>query len=189
MLTHPYILANFAYTAESSPIHRGVFLTRGILGLSLRPPPEAVTPVPPDLHPSLSTRERVTLQTKAQNCMQCHGIINPLGFALEKFDAIGRYRTEDNKKPVDDGGSYLGRDGKPLTLKGPVELGKFLANSPEVHSAFATQVFHHVAQQPIRAYGQTAQADLAKAFAAGGFDMKKLFAEAATTMALGPPKK
>ena len=189
VLTHPYLLANFAYTAESSPIHRGVFLTRGVLGLSLRPPPEAVTPVAPDLHPSLSTRERVSLQTKAQNCMNCHGIINPLGFTLEKFDAIGRYRTEDNKKPVDDTGIYLGRDGKPLTLKGPVELGKFLADSPEVHAAFATQVFHHVAQQPIRAYGPTAQADLTKAFAAGGFDMKKLFAEAATTMALGPPKK
>ncbi len=189
VLTHPYLLANFAYTAESSPIHRGVFLTRGILGLSLRPPPEAVTPVAPDLHPSLSTRERVSLQTKAANCMQCHGIINPLGFTLEKFDAIGRYRTEDNKKPVDDSASYLSRDGKPIALKGAVELGKFLANSPEVHAAFATQVFHHVAQQPIRAYGPSAQADLTKAFASGGFDMKKLFAEAATTMALEPPKK
>jgi len=188
VLTHPYLLANFAYSAESSPIHRGVFLTRGILGLSLRPPPEAVTPVAPDLHPSLSTRERVSLQTKAANCMQCHGIINPLGFTLEKFDAIGRFRTEDNKKPVDDTGVYLGRDVKPLTLRGPVELGKFLADSPEVHAAFATQVFHHVAQQPIRAYGATAQADLTKAFVAGGFDMKKLFAEAATTMATGPKK-
>ena len=189
VLTHPYLLANFAYTAESSPIHRGVFLTRGVLGLSLRPPPEAVTPVAPDLHPSLSTRERVSLQTKAQNCMNCHGIINPLGFTLEKFDAIGRYRNEDNKKPVNDVGVYLGRDGKPVTLKGPVELGKFLANSPEVHAAFAVQVFHHVAQQPIRAYGPTAHADLTKAFTEGGLDIRKLFAEAAVTMALGPKKK
>ncbi len=189
VLTHPYLLANFAYTAESSPIHRGVFLTRGVLGLSLRPPPEAVTPVAPDLHPGLSTRERVSLQTKAQNCMNCHGIINPLGFTLEKFDAIGRYRNEDNKKPVDDVGVYIGRDGKPVTLKGPVELGKFLANSPEVHAAFAVQVFHHVAQQPIRAYGPTAHADLTKAFTEGGLDIRKLFAEAAVTMALGPKKK
>ena len=189
VLTHPYLLANFAYTAESSPIHRGVFLTRGVLGLSLRPPPEAVTPVATDLHPSLSTRERVSLQTKAQNCMNCHGIINPLGFTLEKFDAIGRYRNEDNKKPVDDVGVYVGRDGKPVTLKGPVELGQFLANSPEVHAAFAVQVFHHVAQQPIRAYGPTAHADLTKAFTNGGLDIRKLFAEAAVTMALGPKKK
>jgi len=189
VLTHPYLLANFAYTAESSPIHRGVFLTRGVLGLSLRPPPEAVTPVAPDLHPGLNTRERVSLQTKAANCMSCHGIINPLGFTLEKFDAIGRYRNEDNEKPVDDVGVYTGRDGKPVTLKGPVELGRFLANSPEVHAAFAVQVFHHVAQQPIRAYGPTAHADLTKAFTEGGLDIRKLFAEAAVTMALGPKKK
>jgi len=189
VLTHPYILANFAYTAESSPIHRGVFLTRGVLGLSLRPPPEAVTPVAPDIHPSLSTRERVSLQTKAQNCMSCHGIINPLGFTLEKFDAIGRYRNEDNKKPVDDSGSYLARDGNAISLKGPVELGKFLANSPEVHAAFAMQVFHHVAQQPIRAYGPTAHAELTKKFVEGGLDMRKLIAEAAVTMALGVKKK
>jgi len=189
VLTHPYLLANFAYTAESSPIHRGVFLTRGVLGLSLRPPPEAVTPVAPDLHPGLNTRERVSLQTKAANCMSCHGIINPLGFTLEKFDAIGRYRNEDNEKPVDDVGVYIGHDGKPVTLKGPVELGRFLANSPEVHAAFAVQVFHHVAQQPIRAYGPTAHADLTKAFTEGGLDIRKLFAEAAVTMALGPKKK
>ncbi len=189
VLTHPYILANFAYTAESSPIHRGVFLTRGVLGLSLRPPPEAVTPVAPELQPSLSTRERVSLQTKAGNCMTCHGIINPLGFTLEKFDAIGRYRSEDNKKPVDDSGSYLARDGKAISLKGPVELGKYLANSLEVHAAFAVQVFHHVAQQSIRAYGPTAHTDLTKRFTDGGLDIRKLFAEAATTMALGPTKK
>ncbi len=188
-LTHPYILANFAYSAESSPIHRGVFLTRGVLGLSLRPPPEAITPLVPDLHPGLSTRERVTLQTKAQNCMTCHGVINPLGFTLEAFDAIGRYRDQDNAKPVDDGGTYLTRDGKVVALQGPVELGKYLAESPEVHAAFAVQVFHHVAQQPIRAYGPTAHADLTKAFTAGGLDIRKLFAEAATTMAMVPPKK
>ena len=131
----------------------------------------------------------MSLQTKAQNCMTCHGIINPLGFTLEKFDAIGRYRTEDNKKPVDDAGTYLGRDGKPIALKGPVELGQYLANSPEVHAAFAVQVFHHVAQQPIRAYGPTAHADLTKRFTDGGLDIRKLFAEAAVTMAMGSPKK
>ena len=58
VLTHPYLLAHFAYTGTSSPIHRGVFLMRSVLGRSLRPPPEAVAPLAPDLHAGLSTRER-----------------------------------------------------------------------------------------------------------------------------------
>ena len=64
MLTHPYLMASFAYTATSSPIHRGVFLARSVLGRSLRPPPEAVHAAAADLHPDLTTRERVALQTK-----------------------------------------------------------------------------------------------------------------------------
>ena len=52
VLTHPYLLATFAYTADSSPVHRGVFIARGILGLGLRPPPEAFTPSRPICTPA-----------------------------------------------------------------------------------------------------------------------------------------
>src|SRR5262249_3746628 len=100
-LTHPYSMTSVAHSTESSPIHRGVFLARGVLGLSLRPPPEAVAPLPPELHPNLTTRERVEMQTKANACLTCHAIINPLGFTLENFDAVGRFREQDHGKPVD----------------------------------------------------------------------------------------
>src|SRR5262249_48147646 len=101
VLTHPYLMASFAYTGSSSPIHRGVFLARGVLGRSLRPPPEAFTPLAEDLHPQLTTRERVALQTRPQACMACPGLINPLGFPLEQFDALGRLRDKANGQPLD----------------------------------------------------------------------------------------
>src|SRR5688572_30235614 len=101
VITHPYLLSAFAYTSTSSPIHRGVFVSRSLLGRTLRPPPEAVAPLAPDLHADLTTRERVLLQTKAQACQTCHGMINPIGFSLENFDAIGRYRVQEKEKPVD----------------------------------------------------------------------------------------
>src|SRR5262249_7646645 len=85
VLTHPLLLAHLAYTANSSPIHRGVFLARNVLGVTLRQPPDAFTPLAPDLHPTLNTRERVTLQTSPKMCASCHGVINPLGFTLENF--------------------------------------------------------------------------------------------------------
>src|SRR6185436_3684014 len=61
ILSHPYLLASLAYTNSTSPIHRGVFVSRNVLGRVLRPPAQAVTPLPPDVHADLSTRERVAL--------------------------------------------------------------------------------------------------------------------------------
>ncbi len=189
ILTHPYLMASFAYTAESSPIHRGVFLARGVLGRSLKPPPVAVNPVSPNLHPSLNTRERVILQTGGPTCMTCHGVINDLGFTLEHFDAVGRFREKDNAKPVNPTGSYLTREGKQVSFAGAAELGKFLAGSREVHEAFAEQVFHHVAQQPILAYGPDTRAKLVAAFAKSNYNVRELFIEAALIMASGPPRR
>jgi mono/diheme cytochrome c family protein len=189
VLTHPYIMASFAYTGTSSPIHRGVFLSRGVLGRSLRPPQEAFTPLPEDLHPTLTTRERVHLQTKSENCQACHGLINPLGFTLEHFDAVGRYREKDNQKPVEASGSYLTRTGQTVTFTAARDLAKFLARSEEVHAAFAEQLFHHLVQQPVRAYGPTTMTDLRNAFAADGFNMRKLAVTIAVTAALPPEKK
>ncbi|HEV3145574.1 MAG TPA: DUF1588 domain-containing protein, partial [Gemmataceae bacterium] len=184
VLTHPYLMASFAHSSESSPIHRGVFLARGILGVSLRPPPEAVTPLPPDLHPSLTTRERVALQTKATNCLTCHNVINPLGFTLEHFDAVGRYREKDHDKPIDSTGNYQTRSGKVVTLKNARELAEFLAGSEEAQDAFIEQLFHHLVQQPVRAYGANTLADLRKSFLANGFNIRKLVIEILATTAV-----
>jgi hypothetical protein len=189
VLTHPYLMASFAYTGASSPIHRGVFLARGVLGRSLRPPQDAFSPLPEDLHPTLTTRERVHLQTKTENCQSCHGLINPLGFTLEHFDAVGMYRETDNNKPVEASGGYRTRTGETVTFHGARDLAKFLAGNDEAHGAFAEQLFHHLVQQPVRAYGPTAMTDLKKAFAADGFSIRKLAVTIAVTAALPPEPK
>lgn len=177
VLTHPYLMASFAHYGESSPIHRGVFLARGMFGVGLRPPPEAVAPLSPDLHPDLTTRERVIMQTKNAVCMTCHGVINPLGFTLENFDAVGRFREIDRGKPIDASGEYLARDGKRLSIRSARELAKHLAESEEAHEAFVEQMLHHLVQQPAQAYGPTTLDTLRGRFAASGFNLKKLAAE------------
>ena len=123
VLTHPYLMAAFAHTTATSPIHRGVFLARGVLGVTLRPPPEAFMPLPESLHPDLTTRERVALQTKPASCQSCHGVINPLGFTLEHFDAVGRYRDQDNGKPIDATGDYQTRSGETVKFDGARDAG------------------------------------------------------------------
>jgi hypothetical protein len=166
-----------------------VFLARGVLGRTLRPPQDAFTPLPEDLHPTLTTRERVALQTKGENCMSCHGLINPLGFALENFDAVGRYREKDNGKPVQTTGTYTTRSGESVTFHGARELAEFLTKTDEVQSAFADRLFHHLAQQPAQAYGPGAVEKLREAFAASGFSIRKLAVEIAATAALPAEKK
>jgi Protein of unknown function (DUF1592)/Protein of unknown function (DUF1588)/PA14 domain/Protein of unknown function (DUF1595)/Cytochrome C oxidase, cbb3-type, subunit III len=183
VLTHPYLMSAFAYTGTSSPIHRGVFLARGVLGRTLRPPQDAFTPLPEDLHPTLTTRERVALQTKGENCQACHGLINPLGFTLENYDAVGRYRDKENGHTVDVAGSYLTRTGSTVTFAAARDLATFLAANDEVHATFAEKLFHHLAQQPVRAYGANKRDELRQSFAAGGFNMRKLAVEVAVTAA------
>ena len=181
VLSHPYLLASFAYTSASSPIHRGVFLSRSVLGRVLRPPPEAVAPLPPEVHADLTTRERVALQTKPEACQGCHSMINPLGFTLENFDAIGRYREADETSPIDATGSYLTQSGEVEKFNGVRELAEFLADSDETQAAFVEQLFHHTVKQPIRAYGPNRLHELQQDFAKNEFNIRKLLVEIVAT--------
>lgn len=187
ILTHPYMLSSLAYPAESSPIHRGVFVGRGLLGIAIKPPMEAFTPIAAEEHPNLTTRERVSLQTKPMACSGCHTIMNPLGFALENFDAVGRYREKENAKVIDVTGTYEQRSGAVAKFSGAKELAKFLASSDETHHAFAQQAFHHYVKQPVRAYGLTEPDRLQKTFAENSYNVRKLVIEAAVTGSM--PKK
>jgi len=186
VLSHPYLMANFAYTATSSPIHRGVFISRSLLGRVLRPPPEAVAPLAVDLHPNLSTRQRVTLQTKPESCQSCHGMINSLGFTLEHFDAVGRYRNQEKGRPIDATGIYETRKGALVKVNGVRELAAFLAGSEETQSAFVQQLFHYLVKQPIRAYGPQALPELRRYFLAQDFNIRKLMTEIMARSALAP---
>jgi Protein of unknown function (DUF1592)/Protein of unknown function (DUF1588)/PA14 domain/Cytochrome C oxidase, cbb3-type, subunit III/Protein of unknown function (DUF1585) len=186
VLSHPYLMASFAYTTTSSPIHRGVYISRSILGRVLRPPPEAQTPLSPDLHAGLTTRERVLLQTSPQMCQTCHGMINPLGFALERFDAVGRYRSEEKAKPIDATGSYQRRSGDPVKFTGARGLATFLANSEETHTALVEKLFQFLVKQPIRAYGSQELPDLVEWFSENDFNIRELMVEVMTVTALRP---
>ncbi len=186
LISHPYLLAGFAYTATSSPIHRGVFISRSLLGRTLRPPPEAVSPLAPDLHASLTTRERIALQTKAEACISCHKLINPLGFTFENFDAIGRFRAEEKGKAIDATGSYLTRTGQQKQFKNARELAAYLATSDETHAVFVEQLFHYFIKQPWRAYGSNKRTELQKKFVAGEFHIRNLVTEIVVETALKP---
>jgi hypothetical protein len=184
VLTHPYLMASFAHVDTSSPIHRGVLLVRSVLGRTLQPPPAAFAPIPANLHPDMTTRQRVVLQTQPPACSSCHGMINPLGFALENFDAIGRYRTWENGKPIDASGGYAPPEGTPARFVGARPLARYLAGSEEVHAAFVRQLFQYMIKQPVRAFGPKALTNLTQAFVANDFNTRKELVEIMAASAL-----
>jgi cytochrome c553 len=188
VLTHPLLMAGFAYDSESSPIHRGVFVARGLLGRRLRPPQQAQTILSPDLHPDLTTRQRIALQTSSNNCMSCHTMINPLGFTFENFDAVGRFRNEERKKPIDSSGSYQTAEGDTVTFKNVPELAAFLANSKEAHAAFVERLFQHAIRQPMLAYGLDTPQKLREGFVKSGFNIQELLIEIVASSAIMPMK-
>src|SRR5262245_389926 len=189
VLTHPYLMAGFSYTATSSPIHRGVFIARSVLGRTLRPPPMAVSPLPVELHADLTTRERIALQTKPEACQSCHAMINPLGFTLENFDAIGQFRTQDSGKPIDPSGGYRTRSGDVVKFSGVRDLANFLADSDETRSAFVEQLFHYMIKQPIRAFGPETLPSLRGSFEANKFSIRRLMVDIVTTAAVAPSEQ
>ena len=183
VLTQPYIMSCFAYLKTSSPIHRGVLVTRNLLGRTLNPPPAAFVPLSADLHPNMTTRQRVSMQTKPDSCIGCHGIINPLGFTMEKFDAIGRLRTSENGQPVDCSGSYQSRSGKLVKFSGVSDLAHYLAESDESHAAFVEKLFQHMTKQPIRAYGPQVISSLQASFEKNDCSIRKLMVDSVTVAA------
>ncbi len=188
VLTHPYLTSRLAYHHSTSPIHRGVFLIRYMLGRSLKPPNEAFTPFSPDLHPNLTTRERVALQTKDDNCQSCHIKINGLGFTLENFDAVGRFRATERGKPIDPLGSYTNRDGKLVELNGAKALADYLAHSEDAHRAFVNRAFQFFVKQPAAAFGTDCLDRLTDRFREQQFNIRKLIVDIAV-IASTPPSQ
>src|SRR5262249_39732738 len=137
----------------------------------------AFAPLAAELHPELTTRERVALQTRPQQCTTCHGVINPLGYTLEPFDAIGRYRDQANAKPIDAPRAYETRTAALVPLAGARDLANFLAGSEEVQDAFVEHLFEYLVKQPVRAYGPRTLTNLRHTFAAENYNIRRLEVE------------
>ncbi|QEF98311.1 PA14 domain protein [Stieleria maiorica] len=179
ILTHPYLMSAFAYHNNTSPIHRGVFLTRNIVGRALSPPPNAIAFDEDKFPDDLTMREKVTLLTRDTACMACHSVINPLGFTLEHFDAVGRWRKSDNAKPIDSESDYTTTDGETLRLTNARDVAEFAVNNPAAHVAFITHLYEHLLQQSAHEAGPERLNQLRDAFAKDDFNIQKLCARLA----------
>jgi len=162
-----------------------VFLTRSIVGRALKPPLEAQTFDDTTFAPGLTMREKVEKLTRSENCQGCHAVINPLGFSLEHFDAVGRYRTTDHGRPIDAASDYgADEEAKPVRLASAQDVADFALANSQANEAFIAQLFHHLVKQPAAAYGPDTLARLRDSFIASHYNIQNLLVDSATLAAL-----
>jgi len=112
LLAHGSLLATTSYPDRTSPVLRGKWLLNNIFGLPVPPPPPGVDTNLAENKPGAvpaSIRERLAQHRRDPGCASCHSVIDPLGFALENFDAIGGWREKDETgRTVDATGTTAG---------------------------------------------------------------------------------
>lgn len=142
----PY-LALYAFNEQPDPIHRGLTLNLDFLCADPGKPVANLPPIPP-LMPNQTNREMIANLT--QGCgQQCHThYINPLGFAFEHFDGMGRLRTTDNGKPVDSASGYPFAEGY-KTFADAAELMTIMADSRQAHACYAKKIASFALQRDI----------------------------------------
>jgi hypothetical protein len=172
LLTHPSFLSTTGSPDGSNPVKRGKAVYLKLLCGVLPPPPPNVPPAKP-ASAGGTTRQRFDEHGQNECARGCHALMDPIGFAFEHYDGIGRYRTTDNGQDVDASGT-LKLDGVDVDFKDAVELSQALASSDTVRSCFANQWFRFAVgrmETPGDAQSLTA---IQSAFAARQFDMRDL---------------
>ncbi len=111
-------------------------------------------------------------------------MINPLGFTLENYDALGRFRTEDQGRQIDATSVYKSLSGEETRLSGARDLAELAAASPDAHKAFVEQLFEHTVKQPSGAYGSDTAQNLTATFTKDEFNIQKLLVQIAATAAI-----
>ena len=137
LLSQGSILTVTSYATRTSPVIRGKWVLTNILGAPPSPPPADVPPLKEKgtQGKALSIRQQMAAHRDNPACSSCHTLMDPVGFALENFDAVGRWRTDDGALPVDAQGSFP--DG--TRFEGAAGLQRAVLNRPELFAGAITE--------------------------------------------------
>jgi hypothetical protein len=123
LLRQASILTVTSYATRTTPVIRGNWVLKNLVGLAPPPPPPDVPALADNtVSARLPIRERMAQHSADPSCAVCHNLMDPVGFSLENFDAIGRWRDIDDGRPVDatggfpDGREFDGVDGLEAAL-------------------------------------------------------------------------
>lgn len=122
LLRHGSVLSVTSYANRTSPVIRGNWILANIIGTPTPPPPPDVPSLDDNVvSAKLPMRERLAVHRESRACSVCHDLMDPVGFAMENFDATGRWRDFDEERPVNASGGLP--DGKVLVGADALEAG------------------------------------------------------------------
>jgi hypothetical protein len=183
ILTQPGLMSLLAHADQSAPVQRGKFVREQLLCYQLPPPPPDVDTTPPDPDLNATTRERFRQHSADARCASCHRLLDNVGFGLEAFDHLGRFRAEENGIPIDATGNMLDSGDPALdgVFDGAVELASRLAASPQVEACLATQWFRYGMGRAEQDADVCSLERVKADFAGSGGDFRELLISLATT--------
>lgn len=156
LLARAGILAITSYPNRNSTVLRGKWVLENVLASPPPPPPVDIPPlenVKAAPGQTLTLRERMQIHPANPVCAVCHNQMDPIGFGLENYNAIGQWRTEDEGKPID----ASGRLPSGVEFEGPAELQMALLEDPSVFiNAFTQKLLTYALGRPIEYYDMPA---------------------------------
>ena len=156
LLARAGILAITSYPNRNSTVLRGKWVLENVLASPPPPPPVDIPPlenVKAAPGQTLTLRERMQIHPANPVCAVCHNQMDPIGFGLENYNAIGQWRTEDEGKPID----ASGRLPSGVEFEGPAELQDALLDDPSIFvSAFTQKLLTYALGRPIEYYDMPA---------------------------------
>jgi hypothetical protein len=167
-------LADLSKPSESWPIYRGKFVREELLCQELPPPPANVPP-PPIPQPGVSVRQRFATHETNAGCSACHQLMDPIGFAFENYDAVGKYRKSDANGPIDASGEILlGADDVNGKFVGVGQLGQKLASATTVQACMTRQWFRFFLSRYEQDVDGCSMKNILDAFKAANLDLNSL---------------
>jgi cytochrome c553 len=171
VLAHASVLTVSSYSTRTSPVLRGKWIMENLLNAPPPAPPPGVPPLDEAKAGGGTLRQQMEEHRKNPACASCHSRMDPLGFGLENFNAIGEWRTEDGKFPVDASGTLP--DGR--TFQSPGEL-KTLLKADQVRFArgLAERMLIYATGRGLERFDKPVVSSIASQLPASGYKFSSL---------------
>ncbi len=179
ILTMPAFLAVQAHPDQTAPVLRGKFIYKRLLCREISPPPAELMDriVVPQVTEDSTARERFSAHSEDEVCAACHQYLDPPGFALENYDALGAYRTTENGQMIDSTGQFVGTRDINEAFSGVVEMAALLARSEQVQDCVARQWLTFALGRGVETGDTCSVAPLQEAFTASGGNLAELMVQ------------